>query len=309
MNVSVIICTHNARPDYFGRCLTALREQTLGFEHWELLIVDNCSEQPVATRFDASWHPHARQVSEPILGLTPARLRGIRESRGDLLVFVDDDNVLAPDYLDQALGVAQEQSHLGSWSGQCTAEFEETPPEWTRRYWGNLVIREFERDVWSNLPRLPDTMPCGAGLCVRREVALHYIHLHESGQRSMALDRAGDSLVSGGDNDLAACACDLGQGIGLIAALKLKHLIPPERLTESYLIRLADGIHYSAVVLSFLRASDAEFAAYRVRLRDYVRAFASKGVVHRKIQLACLRGRRRGIDFVARLKQSRARVT
>ena len=33
------------------------------------------------------------------LGLTPARLRGIRESIGDVVVFVDDDNILAANYL------------------------------------------------------------------------------------------------------------------------------------------------------------------------------------------------------------------
>jgi hypothetical protein len=94
-------------------------------------------------------------------------------------------------------------------------------------YWGNLVVREFDNDVWSDLSWLSDTMPCGAGLCVRREVALHYLMLHESGKRSFQFDRAGRSLFSGGNNDLAACACDISLGVGLIASLKLTHLIPP----------------------------------------------------------------------------------
>jgi len=271
---------------------------------WELLVIDNASAAEKVPRPDLSWHPRARLLKEPKLGLTQARLRGIQEAAGELLVFVDDDNVLDPDYLGTAQRVAQQKLFLGSWSGQCRPEFEEPPPDWTRRYWGNLVIRLFDQDVWSNLPRLSETMPCGAGLCVRREVAQHYLHLHEAGKRSMLLDRVGGSLVSGGDNDLAACACDLGLGVGLIAALKLTHLIPPERLTERYLIRLADGIYYSAVVISYLRASEAELASYRVRLRDYVLALAANGMVHRKIRLACLRGRRRGIEFVASQRNS-----
>lgn len=92
-------------------------------------------------------------------------------------------------------------------------------------------------------------MPCGAGLCVRRAAADHYLHLHESGKRSFQFDRTGSSLFSGGDNDLAACACDIGLGVGLIATLKLVHLIPPERLTEDYLTRLIEGIHYSSTLL------------------------------------------------------------
>ena len=96
-----------------------------------------------------------------------------------------------PDFLEIALRTMEERPFLGSWSGQCRPVFEEPPPEWTRRYWGNLVIREFDKDVWSNLPRLPESMPCGAGLCVRREVALHYLDLHESGKRSFQFDRSG----------------------------------------------------------------------------------------------------------------------
>ena len=92
-------------------------------------------------------------------------------------------------------------------------------------------------------------MPCGAGLCARREVAQYYLFLHEIGRRAFQFDRSGGALLSGGDNDLAACACDLSLGVGLIASLKLTHLIPPERLTVHYLTRLAEGIHYSSTLL------------------------------------------------------------
>jgi hypothetical protein len=143
-------------------------------------------------------------------------------------------------------------------------------------------------------------MPCGAGLCVRREVALHYLHLQQSGRRSFQFDRTGDSLLSGGDNDLAACACDIGLGVGLIASLKLTHLISPERLTEDYLVRLIEGIFFSAVILDHLRSSLSELASYKVRWHEWVRALLAGGP-HRKIQFACLRGRRRGLKFVVSL--------
>jgi len=60
---------------------------------WDLFVVDNASETRLAGDWDLSWHPHnprSRHVREDELGLTPAHLRGIRESRGDLLVFVDE---------------------------------------------------------------------------------------------------------------------------------------------------------------------------------------------------------------------------
>jgi hypothetical protein len=295
--LSVIICTHNPRRDYFQRCLDGLRSQILLHEQWDLLVVDNRSDQPLAGEVDLSWHPNAAIVREETPGLTAARLRGIRETTGNLLVFVDDDNVLDPDFLVVAQRTMEERPFLGSWSGQCRPAFETTPPEWTRRYWGNLVIREFQHDVWSNLARLPESMPCGAGLCVRREVALHYLALHESGKRPFSFDRNGESLLSGGDNDLAACACDVGLGVGLIASLRLTHMIPPDRLTEDYLVRLCEGIFCSAVVLDHFRSAGGAEPLHKVRWYEPVRAFLSRGR-HRRVQLACLRGRRRGLELL-----------
>jgi glycosyltransferase involved in cell wall biosynthesis len=296
---TVIICTHNARPHYFARCLDALRAQRLPRDQWDLLVVDNCSKPPVSV--DLSWHPSARVVREETLGLTAARLCGIRQARGDLLVFVDDDNVLDPDYLEAALRIAAEKPFLGSWSGQCRPEFEEPPPEWTRRYWGNLCIREFDRDSWSNLPLFHETTPLGAGLCLRREVGQHYLHLHESNKRSLQLDRTGTSLLSGGDNDLAACACDVGLGVGIFTSLKLTHLIPPERLTLNYLVRLTEGIYFSTVVLAHMRAASKLMASFPVRWRERLRVAITTGP-HRAIQAAHLRGREKGLRYVASLR-------
>ena len=296
---SVVVCTHNPRPDYFARCLDALEAQSLPYEAWELIVVDNLSRDPLAGRLDLSWHGGARIVREETLGLTPARLRGIRESSGETLVFVDDDNVLDPDFLEVALRVAKERPHLGAWSGQCRPSFETPPPEWTRRYWGNLCIREFDEDVWSNLPRLPETMPAGAGLCVRRAVARRYLQLHEEGARAFQFDRTGSSLVSGGDQDLAACACDLGFGVGLIAALGLDHLIPPERLTADYLERLAEGIHLSATVLDSHWGLQTPARGPLGRLFDHLRALRLSQP-HRGILRAAYRGRDRGAEILAR---------
>jgi hypothetical protein len=288
--LSVIICTHNPRSEYFHRCVEGLRAQRLCSDQWELLVVDNRSDEPVSGRIDFSWHPAARVFCEDTLGLTPARLRGIREAQGDLLIFVDDDNVLDSDFLEVAARVAQERPFLGSWSGQCRPEFEKPPPEWTRRYWGNLVIREFDHDVWSNLPRLPESMPCGAGLCVRRNVALRYLELHVNGRRSFQFDRSGKSLLSGGDNDLASCACDIGLGVGLIAALKLTHLIAPERLTEDYLARLAEGIYFSSTLLNAEYGGPTKRITPVGRIADFFRV-ARLEEPHRRILKAAFRGR------------------
>ena len=290
--VSVITCTHNPRRDYLDLVIDGLRAQTADLCNWEYLVIDNASDPDRRPSVDLSWHPHTRIVREEKLGLTAARLRGIVESQGTILVFVDDDNVLAPDYLDHVIQIADHKPFIGAWSGQCLPQFEKAPPEWTRRYWGNLVIREFANDVWSNLPRLDLTMPCGAGLCVRRVVANRYVHLHESGQRKFQFDRTGNSLLSGGDNDLAACACDVGLGVGLFHSLKLTHLIPSERLSVDYLSRLAEGIQFSSILLDAAREGAPPPASLSGWMADQLRLIRLRGP-HRTIRKAVYRGRSR----------------
>lgn len=303
--ISVITCTHNPRAKYLEETVGALRRQTHPFSRWEYLLIDNASSLEGAPALDLTWHPEARTIREAKLGLTPARLRGIREARGELLVFVDDDNVLDADFLERAWQIAQEKPFLGSWSGQCRPRFEQPPPEWTRRYWGSLVIREFKADVWSNLPRSVDTMPCGAGLCVRRSVALHYLGLHEIGRRKFQFDRTGDSLVSGGDNDLAGVACELGLGVGLISSLKLTHLIPPERLTVDYLTRLAEGIQFSAALLDVEWGLPLSRRGVIGRWADKLRLLRVSGP-DRKIQKAVVRGRAAAAEIIEKRQSNNA---
>jgi hypothetical protein len=292
--VSVITCSHNPRADYLARVLAALGAQTLDRDRWEFIVIDSGSSDPLDGRVELSGHPRSKIVREDESGLTRARLRGIAESTGDLLVFVDDDNELDPDFLEQALRIYELRPEIGAWSGSSRPGFEEPPPSWTRRYWGNLVIREVAQDLWSNLPMLPDTMPCGAGLCVRRVVADFYATLHRSGKRPFALDRNGASLLSGGDNDLAACACDIGMGVGVFGALRLTHLIPASRLREPYLVSLAENIALSTIILRSFRAPEAAATppSLKRRVADSLRS-AIMSPRERRVFKAVRRGERR----------------
>jgi glycosyltransferase involved in cell wall biosynthesis len=128
-STSVLLCTRNPRPEYLGRVLASLRGQTLPAKQWELLLIDNASEQPLEQTVDISWHPRGRYIRENELGLTAARLRGIQEASGELLVFVDDDNVLTPDYLGQARTISARCPGLGVFgAGILEPEFEVQPP-------------------------------------------------------------------------------------------------------------------------------------------------------------------------------------
>jgi glycosyltransferase involved in cell wall biosynthesis len=298
--ISVITCAHNSRLDYLQRVIEALAGQGLDRQRWEYLLIDNASDEPLSQRFDLSWHPKARHVREEKLGLTHARLRGIRESSGDVLVFVDDDNVLDADYLEQVVALAAAWPTIGAFSGQVRPGFEETPPEWTKKYWNRLAIREFDHDRWSNIPCLDHTTPNGAGLCVRRRVAIEYLRYHENGKRKFVLDRTGASLLSAGDLDLATTACDLGLGNGLFTSLKLTHLIPRERLEETYLLRLMEDQTYSAVVLNSFRSNGAEPArqTWKALAADQLRMLL-KDRRERRFLRAARNGERRAQEFLS----------
>lgn len=297
MQLSVAICTHNAKSSYLTKTIEALKQQTLDQSQWKLLVVDNASKQPVESEL-VSWHAHAGVIREEQLGLTHARLRAIRELTGDIIVFVDDDNVLKQDYLEVVQQIAAEHPHIGAWSGQCHPEYDTAPEPWVRKYQGMLVIREFTQDVWSNLGHLAETMPCGAGLCVRRVVAQAYLALHESGKRPMLLDRQGTSLMSAGDNDLSACACDLGLGVGLFHRLELTHLISGGRTTEEYLTRLAEGIYYSAIYLQAFRGKQPPAKSTPKKLLEFLQGWRMPAR-DRRIFAACCRGENRALSELA----------
>ena len=249
MNASVIICTHNPREEYLRRVLDGLRKQTLPFHQWELLLIDNSSKVSLAGHFDLSWHPHARHVREEELGLTPARLRGIKESVAAVLVFVDDDTVLAADYLEQALNVGAAWPFIGTWGGNCVPEYEVPLPDWVGDQVWRLSVQPVREDVWGNVKEGFETKPGGAGICVRRPVGLAFAEECRKNAASKGLGRKGTSLSAYEDMVFSYCAIEMGLGNGKCSRLYLTHLIPATRLTLDYFLRHAEADAASLMII------------------------------------------------------------
>jgi len=310
LKISVILCTHNPREDYLRRTLDALKAQALPQGQWEFLLVDNASKEPLAGKWDLSWHPQGRHVREETLGLTPARLRGIAEARAPLLVFVDDDNLLAPDYLERAIEISEAFPFLGVWGGRVEPQYDQPPPEWARPYVGMLALRDVPRDVWSNLANNYETCPVGAGMVVRSAVARHYATQSRQAPGRVALGRTGSKLTSGEDADIAYTACDMGLGMGLFQRLHLRHLIPPGRLQLAYLLRLRESIEYSGIILASLRQPAGEplrpeIESWRRRLWRWLRTLPGlcppSERLKEKFNAAGRRGRNAAVADLARV--------
>ncbi|MBI1178624.1 glycosyltransferase [bacterium] len=313
ISFSVIICSHNPRRDYLRQVLAALQNQTLSFDSWELFLIDNGSNEPLAASWDLSWHPLGRHVREEKLGLTPARLRGIAEARGKLLVFVDDDNVLAPDYLERSREIAARWPMLGAWGGNLVGRFETPPPDWLVPHLRMLAIHQVDRDVWSNHLRNIETCPAGAGMVVRATVAKEYARRTVQDEARSELDRKGSSLVSCGDLDLAYTACDLGLGTGLFKCLTLEHLIPAVRLRKDYVLRLREAQTYSRTILNSFRGVAPTEASKRVRFATLRSVLAriplvsSKGDrIAQELFEATERGRRAAFEQLSRVRKPTA---
>lgn len=293
LEASVVICSRNPKPDYLGRVFESLSRQTLPPDNWELLVVDNASDVPLAQHWQLSSHPHARHLVETELGIAAARRRGIREVAADVIVFVDDDNVLDETYLSEVVRIKREWPLLGVWgSGSIRGDYEIPPPESLEPHLPLLALREASTPCWGNVVEISESIPWGAGLCVRREVAEAYCRLCEKSSLPLT-GRRGDSLLGGEDKEIAHVCCARGLGIGVFPELKITHLIPKNRLSEDYLVRLAEG----TAISDFL----VEYKWKAARLPAPLEIFLSllKGIVlyrgiGRRVRIAQARGRFKG---------------
>jgi GT2 family glycosyltransferase/SAM-dependent methyltransferase len=94
-SVSVVVCTRN-RSDQLARCLHSLLATTDRPD--EVIVVDN---EPAAsdTRILVESVQDVIYVAESRPGLSRARNAGLREARGDIVAFTDDDTRVHPDWI------------------------------------------------------------------------------------------------------------------------------------------------------------------------------------------------------------------
>ncbi len=245
--LSVIIPTHAPNSTRFERTLRGLKQQQLARDVWELLVIDNASPEPqLFSSFDFSWHPTTRIIREERLGLTWARIAGILASRGNYLVFVDDDNVLHPNYLKSTIEIFQKNSHLGAFGGKSLPEFEVEPEPWVTQFFKCLALRDLgEKALVSSLAEVsqssrqyPEFAPIGAGMALQRQAVEHYVNRIMGDSTRVVIDRTGKSLSSGGDNDIVLTILRAGWEVGYFPQLQLTHLMPASRLTKEYLARV-----------------------------------------------------------------------
>lgn len=253
LQISVVLPTHNPDRSRLDRTLEGLRAQTLPSGLWETVVVDNATAVPL--REAGLARPglgQLRLIREEQLGLSRARRTGFEQARAAVFVLVDDDNVLAPDYLAHVAELFRAHPRIGALGGRSLPEFEREPEEWKREFLPLLALRDLgEEPRISQGLRPPgaaadeypvDSAPIGAGMAIRREAARQWMADLEAAGLP---DRRGRELSSAGDNDIVLSAMRQGWEVGYFPQLRLTHLIPAARLDPAYLARLNRGIQKS----------------------------------------------------------------
>jgi glycosyltransferase involved in cell wall biosynthesis len=250
--ISVVVCTRNPRPDYWERVIGALWRQDWPGGRGELIVVDSASTITFGLPAGRPEYVELVAMREEQPGQARARVAGLRRARGGLVVFVDDDNELADDYLHQAWSIAEHRADLGVFGGSVKAELEGPEPGWWRRYRRGFAVEDVVEDQTGKARDWSLAFPFGAGLCVRSSVARAYIELCARFPQRLALGRFGDRLYSGDDLDLAICGIEGGLGVGRFTRLRLTHLISQRRLEVAYLVQLYAGFAGAQEMLEYL---------------------------------------------------------
>jgi glycosyltransferase involved in cell wall biosynthesis len=92
--VSVIIPAHNARK-WIAETLASVAQQS--WEHIETIVVDDGSDDDTAQVVESVAKPSTLFIRQENRGAAAARNRGIAESHGDLIQFLDADDLLSPE--------------------------------------------------------------------------------------------------------------------------------------------------------------------------------------------------------------------
>ena len=133
LRTTVAVITYN-RSRFLKETLVDLVRQDYPAGHWEILVIDNNSTDDTAAVVAAfaSRDPAPRHVIETEQGLDHGRNRAIAEAKGELLVLIDDDVLMEPDWLNSLTAPfsPQDSDRIGVVGGEVIPVFPDGLPDW-----------------------------------------------------------------------------------------------------------------------------------------------------------------------------------
>jgi glucosyl-dolichyl phosphate glucuronosyltransferase len=144
-SISVVICVYNG-ASRMKACLQSLAEQTASADRFEVIIIDNNSSDDsyaVATAF-LRHVVNAKLFQETRIGLSHARNRGLKESMGDYVAYLDDDAKTTPAWIELALKIIDEQAP-DMFGGPIYPVYETPPPPWLKDEYNSYSVYDGPR--------------------------------------------------------------------------------------------------------------------------------------------------------------------
>ncbi|HPO12123.1 MAG TPA: glycosyltransferase [Candidatus Hydrogenedentes bacterium] len=231
--ISVVVATYNRAP-VLKDMIQSFYEQTgLQTVPFEFLLVDNNSNDTtseIARLYEG--RPGFRYLSEPQQGLSYARNCGIREAKGDIIAFLDDDVIVDSSWLVQ-IQRCFDETGAEAVGGRSYLLFETEPPAWLgpdfRLFLSEVNLGD-KRCEAGNGVRL-----YGLNLAMKREMILKF------GGFNQTLGRKGEALLGGEERALLQKNFASGGKNLYEPAAVVKHRIGADRLQWEYFLRLAAG--------------------------------------------------------------------
>lgn len=240
-SVTVVICAYtDARWASLVEAVSGSLEQTLAPD--EVIVVIDHNEDLVVRAREA--FPAARVLENASRqGLSGARNTGFEAAAGDLVAFLDDDAVPAPNWLESLVQPLQDERVVGAGGSAEPSWHEGTRPAW--------FPREFDWVVGCSYKGLPTTAepvrnPIGCSMLFRREA------LVAAGGFALTLGRVGKVPLGCEETELAIRIARLDPGASVIYVpdAAVRHDVSPDRMTWKYFRRrcYAEGLSKAAVV-------------------------------------------------------------
>ena len=232
MRASVILCTYN-RCELLGKALEDLVLQRISASlWWELIVVDNNSTDQttrVVERAAVLFQGKLKYVRECKQGKSYALNRGVFESAGDILVFVDDDVTISKGWL-QSICAPFENPNVAGVGGRILPEWQTPPPPWIpfEDHYGLAPLVSF--DFGQSSARL-DEAPFGANMAFRREMFDKY------GLFRNDLGPCPGSEIRGEDSEWASRLLKAGERLNYEPSALIYHPVPEQRSTKEYFLR------------------------------------------------------------------------
>ncbi len=219
----------------------AIRESV----EWEVLVVDNNSSdrtRDVCEQFCRRYPGRFRYRFEPQQGLSHARNTGIREARGEIIAFTDDDVTVETTWLQNLTAELRNGKWAGA-GGRILPQDTFVRPEWLSeeafRMGGVLPLFDLGKTRG-----VLDRPPFGANMAYRKEA------FEKHGYFRVDLGRQGDSLLSGEEAEFALRLLRAGESLSYEPDAVVYHEVSEERLTKRYFQDWWFGLGRSSVRLS-----------------------------------------------------------